>query len=59
MCSLCKTRAPTVSVVVEPPGGVASELGLTAVAVPICWAKLGATPAIATNAATATAKMPG
>ena len=38
MRSLCSTRAPTVSVVVGPPGGVASLLGLTAVAVPICCA---------------------
>ena len=38
MRSLCSTRAPTVSVVVEPPGGVPSVLGLTAVAVPICCA---------------------
>jgi hypothetical protein len=38
MRSLCSTRAPTVSVVVEPPGGLPSVLGLTAVAVPICCA---------------------
>jgi len=38
MRSLCSTRAPMVSVVVEPPGGVPSVLGLTAVAVPICCA---------------------
>ena len=38
MRSLCSTRAPTVSVVIEPPGGVASLLGLTAVVVPICCA---------------------
>src|SRR5262249_51407741 len=38
MRSLCSTRAPTVSVVVGPPGGVASLPGLTAVEVPICCA---------------------
>ncbi len=42
MRSLCSTRAPTVSVVVEPPGGVPSVLGLNAVVVPICCATAGA-----------------
>src|SRR6516225_1935845 len=40
MRSLRSTRAPTVSAVVEPPGGVASLPGLTAVVVPICCAVL-------------------
>ncbi len=50
MRSLCSTRAPTVSVVVEPPGGVPSELGLTAVAVPICCAMAGAATRAAASA---------
>jgi hypothetical protein len=45
MRSLCTTRAPTVSVVVEPPGGVLSVAGLTAVAVPTCCAMAGAATA--------------
>src|SRR5690349_2798787 len=42
MRSLCITRAPTVSLSVAPPGGVLSLTGLTAVAVPTCWASAGA-----------------
>src|ERR1051325_4452777 len=42
MRSLCITRAPTVSLSVAPPGGVLSLTGLTAVAVPTCWARAGA-----------------
>ena len=41
MRSLCTTRAPTLSVVVLPPGGVLWLSGLTAVAVPTSWAKTG------------------
>jgi hypothetical protein len=41
MRSLCTTRAPTLSVVVLPPGGVLWLSGLTAVAVPTSCAKTG------------------
>src|SRR5580692_9948664 len=40
--SLCTMRAPTTSGAVAPPGGVDSDSGLTAVAVPTCWAAAGA-----------------
>ena len=42
MRSLCTICAPTISVMVPPPGGVLSEVGLTAVAVPTCCAAAGA-----------------
>src|SRR5690242_6410463 len=48
MRSLCITRAPTVSLSVDPPGGVLSLTGLTAVAVPTCCASAG--PAVSSAA---------
>src|SRR5579864_2289882 len=52
MRSLCTMWAPTKSGPVAPPGGVDSDSGLTAVAVPTCCAAAGAAAKNATMRAT-------